>query len=285
MNPSIGFLGLGAMGLPMARNLVERGFVVRAWDPREEARAAFASTGGIAAASENEATAGDVVLLSLPHSDLLVTFARESLLPKSRHGQVFVDFTTVIPREVRSLAKAFAERGACYLDCPVPGGPGGVEQRVLRVFAGGDVDAFERVRPLLEAISAPEWVFHCGGSGCGQSVKGVNQLGMGLIQAAAMEAVHYGIASGVPAGLIGRAVGGGGGFRGLVKGLCDQIEKDAASGIPIKYDQFGFFLDEAGDRGFDLPVVEFLYSLLKDQPTPVRDANQFAPSYWDYLSR
>lgn len=285
MKETIGFLGLGAMGFPMATNLIERGYSVIAWDPREDTRAAFCSKGGVEAAGQGEAASAEVVMISLPHSDVLVKVAMESLIPNVREGQVFVDFTTVVPGKVRALAEAFSGRGSSYLDCPVTGGPGGAEQRVLRVYAGGERNAFERVKPMLEATTEPEWVFYCGGSGCGQAVKGVNQLGMGLYHAAAMEAVHYGLAGGVSVETIKEAVGGDWGFRAAVKGICESIQHKRVKDIPIKYDQFEFFLNESKERGFSLPLVEFLSDLLTDEPRPILDANQYAPSYWDYLKQ
>lgn len=272
------------MGMPMACNLLEGGHAVTGWDPSEQARARFASAGGRLADSERAVCRCEVILMSLPHSTVLTRLADEVLLPEARKGQVFVDFTTVVPREVRRLAIEFAGHGAHYLDCPVTGGPQGVIDRLLRIYAGGDPEAFAAVRPLLDTVTAPTEVHYCGESGNGQVVKGVNQIGMGLVEAAAIEAVAYGVASGIPPEMLGKAVGGDDGFRILIRSFADRVAKLAGGGASIKYDQFEFFLDEAANRGFSLPIVAHLQELLANEPKTVRAANQDGPSYWDFLA-
>lgn len=285
----IGFLGLGAMGAPMVRNLLEAGYEVVAYDPNPERLSACASFGAVPARNEAEVVSRtDVVLTSLPSSEAFVEVAEGHLLPNCRPGQVFIDLGTTAPPETRRLAAAFEAKGAVLLDAPVSGGPQGVETRSLRIFAAGDKEVFERCRPILEALGGPDWITYCGPSGSGQVVKGVNQLAMGLSAAAYLEAVAFGVMAGVDPGVIRRAVGGSGGagnWREYLDIVAKAVEEGNGKHIGVKFRELPYFLREAEEKGFELPLTRVLYSFCDAGERVVVDDNRPAPSLWYELTK
>lgn len=285
--PMLGFLGLGAMGGPMARNLVRAGYTVIGFDVKGERLLACAEAGVVPAGSEDEvARRGDVVLTSLPSSESWVEVAERHLLPNARNGQVIIDLGTTTPPETRRLAQAFAEKGASLLDVPVSGGPRGVETRRLRMFVGGDEHVFAQHRPILEAIGGPEYVTYCGPSGCGQIVKGVNQLAMGLGAAAYLEAVAFGVMAGVDPETIRVAVGDTRGtdkWRDYVDFVAGQVSAGRGENIGVKFRELPYFLREAEEKGFALPLTRALFSFCNAGERVVIDDNRQAPSFWHEL--
>lgn len=285
MTPRIGFIGVGAMGGPMARNLLKAGYAVRAYDRDAGRLAAALDAGAEGATDAADAVRGsDVICLSLPSSDACVTVADTVLLPLLRPGQVVVDFGTTTPPETRRLAAAVAERGAAWIEAPVSGGVGGAERGRLRTFGGGDPDAFARVRPLLETVGGAEHLTYCGPSGCGQIVKGVNQLAMSLGAAAYLEAVAFGVRAGVAPDIIGEAVGADDErWRAMVRQMADAARDGRAGEIGVKFRELPYFLREAAESGFPLPLTEILYNFCDAGPRVVVDDNRPAPSFWHEL--
>ncbi|MEX0777659.1 MAG: NAD(P)-binding domain-containing protein [Phycisphaeraceae bacterium] len=280
----LAFLGLGAMGGGMARCLLRAGYTVTAFDPDAGSLAAVAAEGARPAASAREAVGhGQVVLTSLPNSEVLVQTAEVDLLPKARPGQVFTDLGTVVTAEVRRLAQAFAARGAALLDAPVSGGPSGAAQGELRIFVGGDHAIFQQCRDVLAVLGAADGVTYCGPSGCGQIVKGVNQLAMGLVNAAVLEALAFGVLAGVDIQTLARAVGGTTGWRSVLGGVCGQVAAEAGNMVGTKVDQLPYFLNEARRHGFDLPLSHALREFCKDGPIVGMEANRRSPSFWHQL--
>lgn len=174
MAERIGFIGLGNMGGRMARCITGAGDALLGFDPRA---AAVDEAGASTAASAAEVVAGsDIVLLSLPDSKVVeaVVYGDPAFLDAVREGQVIVDLSTAAPESTRRIAADLAERGATYLDAGISGGAAAAEKGTLTLMVGGDADALERVRPVLDRFS--EQVFLCGGSGAGHTVKLLNNF-------------------------------------------------------------------------------------------------------------
>lgn len=166
----VGVVGLGNMGLPIARTLAAAGFEVTGFDTMEERRAAFSPNLG---SLGDLATANDALLLSLPTSDIIekvVAEAAESLTS----GQLIVDTSTAEPASSRRLHAEMGARGIGYLDAPVSGGPTAARNGQLLVMAGGAESDLNRAAAVLQAIARQ--VVHCGGPGTGNVTKLVNNL-------------------------------------------------------------------------------------------------------------
>ncbi|MBI3971642.1 MAG: NAD(P)-dependent oxidoreductase [Chloroflexi bacterium] len=233
----LGFIGLGAMGGHMTRNLVKAGYRVVAYDLRSERLEACVAAGALAGRSAGDvAQRANVVLTSLPSSEAFVRVAEDDLVPNARAGQIFIDVGTVTPPETRRLARAFAAKEATLIDAPVSGGPRGAETGSLLVFAGGDEAAIERCRPIFQVLGGNGGrITYCGPAGCGQVVKGVNQLAMGLGAAAYLEAVAFGVNAGIDPAIIGEAVGGESGWRGLLTNTATRVAAGKGNEIGVKF--------------------------------------------------
>lgn len=282
--PTLGFIGLGAMGSPMLENLLRAGYPVYAFDLSEERL-----QGAVAAGARAEGSAGDVVsksewvLTSLPSSDAFVRVAEGQLIPNAWSGQLFIDFGTVTPPETRRLAALFEAEGAALIDAPVSGGPGGAERGDLYIFVGGDPALAERCGALLGVLGDPARVTYCGPSGSGQVVKGVNQLMMGLVDAAYLEAVAFGVRAGVDAEVIARALGDTGRWRKDFSGVAARVARGEGREVGVKFRELPYFLREAQERGFRLPLTETLYTYLDAGERVTTDDNRAAPSFWRQL--
>jgi 3-hydroxyisobutyrate dehydrogenase-like beta-hydroxyacid dehydrogenase len=285
--PTLGFIGLGAMGGRFARNLARAGYRVLGFD-LDGARLAAAAAGGVEPAGGAEAVleGAGVVLTSLPSSEAWIALARAVLVPRARAGQVLIDLGTVTPPETRRVAAALAERGAVLLDAPLSGGPGGAERGTCYVFVGGPREAFERLRPVLEVLGGGAGggrLTYCGPSGSGQVAKGVNQLAMGLGAAAYLEAVMFGVNAGVAPEVLAAAVGDASGWRAMVAGTAQRIAAGRGTEIGVKFRELPYFLQEARERGFPLPLTERLYAVCDEGERVTVDDNRPAPSFYRQL--
>jgi len=196
--PRIGFLGMGAMGGPMARRLVQTGFSVTGYDVIP-ARAAAAVKDGVTIAKSPAAVAGvaDVVMSSLPNPPAV----REAYLGAGgavavlRAGTILVDMSTIDPSTWRDVADAAAARGAESLGAPVSGGPADAGSGRLVFLVGGDAAVIDRCRPILEALGTE--VHHLGPLGSGYIVKLVNNVMSMCNVAVAAEAMVLGVRAGM----------------------------------------------------------------------------------------
>jgi 3-hydroxyisobutyrate dehydrogenase-like beta-hydroxyacid dehydrogenase len=281
----LGFVGLGAMGGNMVGTLLRAGYAVLAYDIRAERVAACTAAGALPASDAAEvAQERDVVLLSLRSSETTCEVARTSLLPVARSGQTFVDLGTTSAPQTRVLAQEFAGRGASWVDAPVSGGPGGSASGSLRIFIGGAEASVRAVWHVFEALGDPAHTVYCGPSGCGQVVKGVNQLAMGLGAAAYMEAIAFGVHGGVGLDAIRRGVGGDSGFRAEFDAVAAQIARGNAASIYVKFPELPYFLAEAAEQDVPLPLTEALHRFLDSEERSERD-NMGRPtvSFWKQM--
>ena len=172
----VAFLGLGAIGLPMARHLAAPPFELAVWNRTREKALAFASQARsrVAASPADAARDAEVVITCLPTSRQVESLldGEDGLLDGIVRGASLVDCTSGDPATSRRLAARLAERGVGFLDAPVSGGTSGAERGTLTVMCGGDADLFRRVRPVLGAFG--EKIVHCGPVGAGHALKAVN---------------------------------------------------------------------------------------------------------------
>jgi 3-hydroxyisobutyrate dehydrogenase-like beta-hydroxyacid dehydrogenase len=248
---------------------------------------AIIAAGAEAATDEWDATQDrDVVCLSLPSSDICVSIADTILVPHARPGQVFLDFGTTTPPETRRLAATLTEKGAHWFEAPVSGGTTGAENAKLRIFAGGEPEIFERLHAILETIGGVDGLYYCGPAGAGQVVKGVNQLAMGLGIAVCLESVAFGVRAGVMPDIIARAVGGEDEhWRAMILQTARAANEERAEQMGVKFRELSYFLREAMESGFALPLTETLYNFCDAGDRVVVDDNRPAPSFWHELMR
>ena len=189
MKPRIGFVGLGNIGFPMCWRLLKSGYDVLAYDANPEAVSRLEDTPAEPADSLKALAAADVVLLSLPGSDIVeeVVLGEEGLAEGLSSGKVLIDTSSSRPSSTRDLAEQLAESGVEMLDAPVSGGVLRAEEGKLAVMVGGKEKVFERCREVLEAFG--EKIFYVGDHGAGHLVKSLNNLLSATTLASAAEAV------------------------------------------------------------------------------------------------
>ena len=217
MSASVAFVGLGAMGEPMATQLVRRGFAVsvvghRRREPVERLVALGAKEAATAAAA---AASADAVVLMLPGSDDIerVVLGEGNVLGAMRGGTTLVDCSTADAARSRAIARAASERGVAYVDAPVTRGVQGARDGKLAFFIGGDADAIERVRPLLAAMG--DTFFLMGPAGAGHATKILVQSLSYATVALVSEALMLGDAQRLPLDTLQQALSAGAGSKAL----------------------------------------------------------------------
>jgi 3-hydroxyisobutyrate dehydrogenase len=183
---TVAFLGLGHMGGPMSANLVAAGHTVRGFDPVAAASAAAADKGVAVFDSAAAAVAdAEVVITMLPNGDA-VKRCYADVLPAAKQGALFVDSSTISVDDARNAHAVAGSHGFAQLDAPVSGGVAGAVAGTLAFMVGGDEDALERARPVLEPMARK--IIHCGGPGAGQAAKVCNNMVLAVQQIAIGEA-------------------------------------------------------------------------------------------------
>ena len=192
-----GFVGLGAMGQPMARNLHRAGLLAAVWNRSAAKAQAFSAETGVAAAGSlaelAEICEAVVTCVSADADVLAVTDALGASLAA---GAVVMDCSTVAADTAREAAARLAARDAEFLDCPVSGGTEGARDGTLSIMVGGEAAALQRARPVLEALGRN--IVHMGPAGAGQAAKATNQIMVAGINQAVTEALAFGQAQGLP---------------------------------------------------------------------------------------
>lgn len=285
---TIGFVGLGTMGSENVKHLLASDYEVTVFDLDSDCLEKAGGLGARVVASACETVAGsDVIFTCLPSSEVFARVMEEDLLPVAGESQVFVALDTVIPEVIRGFAARLREKGSWLIDAPVTGGQWGAAEASLRMFAGGNREVLEKIRPVLATIAAPDKIAYCGESGSGQVVKGVNQLKMGLENAACLEALAYGLLNGVNASTIAEAFSIGGvspDFKGLVH-QAGQVDKGEGDQIGVKFRELIYFIRQGEAAGFKLPIAEAVYRLCDAGERVTVDDHRSAPSYWHELTK
>jgi len=169
---TIGFIGLGIMGRPMAANLVKAGYSVVGYSRRSEPSAELVRQGGRSAGSISAVTAeSDVLITMLPDSPDVeeVVLGEQGILAHARPGLLLIDMSTIRPQSAMAIAEAARAVGVRTVDAPVSGGEAGAINATLAVMVGGPAEDYAMALPILEAMG--KTVAHVGASGAGQMVK------------------------------------------------------------------------------------------------------------------
>jgi 2-hydroxy-3-oxopropionate reductase len=231
----VGFIGLGTMGREMARNLIEAGCTVRAYDVRREAIDELAALGAEAASSPADAARdADIAITMLPDTPQVeeVIYGEAGLLANPPRGRLIADMSTISPVAVRRMAADLKAAGIDMVDAPVSGGPIGAKNATLSIMAGGEADAFARALPFFEAMGTT--INHVGAPGAGQAVKLCNQLICGINIQAICEAIALGRASGVDLNQLRQVLLGGSAASWMLDKLGpSMIDGETGAGFRI----------------------------------------------------
>ncbi|MFZ2051136.1 MAG: NAD(P)-dependent oxidoreductase [Solirubrobacteraceae bacterium] len=207
---TIGFIGLGVMGTPMARNLMGAGYSLVVHNRTPAKAQALAQLGARVAGSPQEvAQLSEVAITMVPDSPDVehVYLADEGLLAGATPGQLFIDMSSIEAQVARSLAQRAGELGVQMLDAPVSGADVGAQEGTLSIMVGGESEAFERALPILRCLGRT--IVHVGSAGAGQIVKACNQVLIAGTIEAVSEALVLGSKAGVDPKALLQALSGG----------------------------------------------------------------------------
>jgi 2-hydroxy-3-oxopropionate reductase len=263
---TIGFIGLGIMGGPMASNLLDAGFEVIGFDVVPASLDRLSAAGGKVAVSAGQAAAeADVVITMLPNHPQVeaVSLGEGGVLDSAKPGTLYVDMSSIRPETARRLAAVGAERGVRVLDAPVSGGEKGAVDGVLSIMVGGSEADFAAARPVFAPLGRT--IVHVGPNGAGQTVKAANQLVVGGTYALVAEAVVLLEASGLDASVgLDVLAGGLAGSRILELKRKSMVAREFQPGfrIDLHHKDMGIILDAARDAEVALPVGNLVAALI-----------------------
>lgn len=253
-----GFLGLGAMGAHMARNLHRAGLLAAVWNRTADKATALAAELGCTAAATpaDVARACDVLVLCVS-ADADVLSVVQQMLPGLQAGQLVIDCSTVSSQTAQAAAALLAPLGVGFLDCPVSGGTEGARDATLAIMCGGSEADFERARPVLAAMGRTLTRF--GDTGAGQAAKATNQIMCAGIIRAVGEAMAFAKAQGLPLAQVVETLGKGAGSSWyFVNRAPFMVNGHYPPGFRVRLHQKDLRIcrDMAAARGASLPVVD-----------------------------
>jgi len=266
----VGFIGLGIMGRPMARNLMKAGFPLTVWNRSRPGIDELAKEGAAEGTSPADvAGRSDVVITIVGDSPDVeeVALGRQGIVEGAHPGLVHVDMTTMSPQVTRRIAERLAEAGVEMLDAPVSGGQQGAIDGTLSIMVGGKKETLERCRPLLEAMGRK--IVHCGPSGAGQTVKLCNQVAVVLTNLGVCEALVLAARSGIDPRVMIEAVSAGAGTSWQLQNLAPRmVERDFRPGFKVAHQRkdLRLALEAAEKLGMSLPgtsLVQQFFSALE----------------------
>ena len=255
----LAFLGLGAMGAPMARHLAAKGPETVTAVDADPARFAGLAAPGLATTTDRSRLAGaEVLFRCLPDGAVVeaVLFGPDGVADRLAPGAIVVDLSTTAHAEALRIGRALEAGGRRFLDAPVSGAPAGAEAGTLTVMCGGAPDVFEAVRPLLERFGAT--VLHMGPAGAGQLTKTVNNVLYDIHIAALAEVLPMAVAMGLDPATLGQVVTTGTSRSYASQYFVPRILKgEFDEGYPMgkAYKDLVSAAAVAAENGFPLPVT------------------------------
>ncbi len=259
MPDTIGFIGLGIMGKPMAHNLLRAGFQVIVQNRHQEVTDELVAAGATPGALPRDIAAScDVLITMLPDSPQVeeVLVGNDGVIEGARAGLVVIEMSTISPIVTRTLADRLTAHGIAMLDAPVSGGDKGAIAGTLSIMVGGEEETFKRCMPIFQALG--KTIVHVGGNGAGQVVKACNQIVVALIIEAVSEALVLGSRAGVdPAKILQVLNGGLAANRVIELRGASMLVHDFAPGGRIKthHKDLGIILELGRMYGVSLPVT------------------------------
>lgn len=258
----IGFVGLGAMGRPMASNILKAGYSLTVCDVVAAAVEDMKARGAKAANGPKEvALNSDVVLISLPNSSIVeeVVSDKEGLLTGSHQGQILIDLSSVTPSHTKKMASLAAAQGVDYLDAPVSGGVSGADAGTLTIMVGGEKTALDRCQEVLQVIGKK--IYHVGPVGSGDVIKLVNNLLLGVNMVAVAEAMTLGVKAGIDPQVLFEIISSSSGrsyaLEAKVPNFVLKGKFDPGFTVNLQYKDLEMAVQTAKELGIPLVMANF----------------------------
>jgi len=262
---TIGFIGIGVMGKPMAANLLQKGYSVSIVSRNPEKEASLIAQGAMRDASAQElACTCDVIILMLPDTNTVeqVLFGNGGVAFGVRKGSIVIDMSTISPEKTIEFSERLAAAGCSMLDAPVSGGEKGAEAGMLGIMVGGPRDVFDKCRSVLEAMG--KTITYIGVTGCGQKTKLVNQLVGATNLLAAVEGLRLARAAGLDTQTTLQALSSGAASSWMLTNLGPKVlQEDFTPGFSIRLQHKDMTLlkEWLAGIGGEFPAADLVYSL------------------------
>lgn len=266
MAETIGFIGLGIMGKPMALNLLKAGYTVVVLNRHQHVTDALVAQGARSAERiQDVATQSDVVITMLPDSPQVeeVLIGSEGVLAGAHQGLTVIDMSTISPVVTQKIAAQLAEQHIPMLDAPVSGGDKGAIAGTLSIMVGGNADVFSRCLPIFQALG--KTIVHVGESGAGQVVKACNQIVVALSMEAVSEALVLGSKAGVDPTKILQVLSGGLAANKVMELRGEGMVKHSFTPgfrVRLHHKDLGIALGAGRAYGVPLPVTAIVDQML-----------------------
>lgn len=269
MSESVGFVGLGTMGGPMAGHLLKSGKSVHVWNRTAEKAKPLVEQGCIQSNSLEELAGQCSTVFLCVNRTEDVQACLEALVPASLPNAIFIDHSTISPEGAKQIHADLRGKGKRFIDAPVTGGSMGAIKGQLTIFCGGDSQDIEEATPLLNCFAKK--VARVGGPGAGQMAKMANQIAVGGALLALCESLSFAKKAGLDVAQIRELVGGGAGGSWAFEFYGPKIlDQDWSPGFSVKNQRkdFGYCLEAAENVDASLPgtqLVDQLLSLLEEE--------------------
>lgn len=233
--PSVGFIGLGIMGLPMAGHILKSGYPLTVYNRTRSKTRSLEVAGAAVAASPREVAANSRMIITMvsdsPDVEAVVA-GPEGVLEGIRPGSVVMDMSTISPQVERELDEQLRSKGCALVDAPVSGGDVGAQNATLAIMAGGDRAAFDRAVPIFETMG--KTITYCGPVGSGQLTKLCNQILVAVTLMGVSEALVFAGKNGLDQGVMIEAVKGGAAGSWQLSNLAPRVvNRDFAPGFMV----------------------------------------------------
>ena len=261
---NIAFIGLGVMGVPMAKHLMAGGHTLSVYTRRRETAEGLIAAGALWADTIQQCVQGCeavITMVGFPQDVEAVYFGEAGILANAEKGALVIDCTTTSPALSAKIYAAALEKGLQALDAPVSGGDIGAQKGTLTIMVGGDSDAFERARPIFQCFGKS--LTYAGKAGCGQHMKMANQIAIAGAVAGVAEAIAYGQSMGLDLQAMLDCISqGAAGSWQMSNNGYKMLKDDMAPGFYIKHyiKDMRIACEESGYQNLDLPVLHQVLS-------------------------
>jgi len=263
----VGFIGLGVMGNPMAKNILKAGYPLTVWNRTKSKMDELLALGAKEAKSPREvAEKSDVVITMVSDSSDVeaVVLGPSGVIEGAKPGLIVIDMSTISPQVTQHIAKTLSEKGVKMLDAPVSGGDIGAKQGTLSIMVGGQKEAYEKSLPVLQALGKK--ITHMGGNGMGQATKLCNQVIVGLNLQAVCEGLMLGAKFGLDLDKLIEVISAGAGSSwGLANLGSRMLRRDFEPGFRVRHQQkdLRLALSAAADMGLPLPGTALVQQMFR----------------------
>ena len=268
MPRTVGFIGLGIMGISMARRLIEAGHKVTVYNRTASKAAPLVALGARQAATPRDAARGNEIVISIvtdsPDVEAVLLGA-DGAVHAAEKNALFIDMSTIAPDTARKVGQALKAKGVAFLDAPVTGGDVGAREGTLSILVGGEKADLERAREVFSVMGKP--ITHCGPQGAGQTVKACNQLLCALNMMGICEALHLARLNGIDQTLVVEALSAGAGGSWALEKLGARIAKgdfDPGFMVDLIVKDLRIVQDAAGRVGLPLEGSALAQKLFGD---------------------